>query len=124
MQALTLWVLGEWEKFDAWCCLHQIEPLHLPSRRFYAIVKSFLYEGTTEESVAKISKALKESEKEPHPYQKINKQKQEQEQVGWTRDKRGKWTPPPGWKPDGWLDDDTAYRVAQAAASGIAKVVS
>jgi hypothetical protein len=121
MQALTLWVLGEWEKFDAWCCIHQIEPLHLPSRRFYAIVKYFLYEGTTEESIEKINKALKEAETETHPYQKIKKQNQEQ--VGWTRDKRGKWTPPPGWTPEGWLSDDVAYRKAQAAASGIAKVI-
>lgn len=59
VQAVVTWALENWQDFDTWCCLKNIDPLDLPAYRFYYLIVAFVKEvnnyedASFEENMAK-----------------------------------------------------------------------
>lgn len=67
VQAGIIWALGNWQEFDAWCCIKSVDPLELPAYRFYNLIVWFLKEGKSEEQLELLELELRRADFDKHP---------------------------------------------------------
>ena len=67
VQVILSWTLDNWKQFDAWCCVRGIDPLELPSYRFYNLSLYALMEEKPEEQQAQYEGILQQADKVEYP---------------------------------------------------------
>jgi len=62
-----IWALENWQEFDAWCCVKNIDPLELSSYRLYNLVLYHLQEGKDEEGLNDLESRFRRFDNIKHP---------------------------------------------------------
>lgn len=57
-----VWILDNWQDFDAWCCIKGVDPLEIPSYRFYNLAVFSLKENRTSEQIQTLEETLEASD--------------------------------------------------------------
>lgn len=121
MTALSI-ASDNWLEFDGWCLANgQIDPLAIPSRRFFTAVWRWLTENIDQENLDKLYAAFDQAVHEAENEARKAKQQKEVETEGQPKIIPLKpFQAPPGWRPPGW-SDEAAYANSIAGMKGITK---
>lgn len=135
IQVILNWVQDNWQHFDSWCCVKNIDPLELSAYRFYNLALMLIREDLNDEDPEVQAKQLENLEdvlntcdqvehallrlgaqyRTPQIIQVVKGQTkvQVQAQPEAKPEDRHKYIPP--W----WQGEERAYKNAQAAMGGI-----
>lgn len=113
VQEVITWALTNWQVFDGWCCVHQIDPLELSSLRFYNLVLYHLREDLTPESLESLEQDFKRVDGNKHPlllltYSSENQLKKKSAQ----KPKPPTIEEPKGYVPSWWRGDNANAKIA------------
>ncbi len=67
------WAEGNFEYFDAWCCVRGIDPLDLPAYRFYNVVLYCMKDDKTDEGLTMIEQYFSAFDSMEHPLKELIK---------------------------------------------------
>lgn len=123
-QVIISWALSNWEFFDAWCCIKNIDPVYLSVYRFYNLALFCYKENLTEVQLLELELTLLECDDIQNPLQAISVRRngnkifpviKEQEAASSSQspEARHKYIPP--W----WQGEEKAYETAKVAMGGI-----
>lgn len=122
--------LNNWNEFDGWCATNNIEPLEMPSRRYFSAAWRWLCEGLDQEGYDKLFNDIEQSVYEAHgALKRIQVQKEKELEAAKTKEEKteeegkkiipiSKFNAPPGWTPPGW-SDEAAYRNSLGGMMGV-----
>lgn len=97
--------LNRWTDFDGWCLQYGIDPLEMPSRRYFSAAWRWMTEGLDEKQLAELHQNLDKSVTEVETHIRHAETKKavkaaKEENKGFVP--APKWRAPEGWTPPGW----------------------
>lgn len=133
-QVLVNWVQDNWQHFDSWCCVRNIDPIDLPAYRLcnlaLVVIKEDLHDDdpdVTAQQLENLDKVLLGCDEINHPLMRLGVTysgkavvkrvvREEETQASPTPESRHKYIPP--W----YKGEEAAYQSAKIAQAGISSL--